>query len=575
MKVWHLLIIIFFASAANYVQATSVGIASPTAMIHIKASDGTANTAPIKFTAGTNLSVVEAGALEYNGTSLLFSTNDLVRHTILFDDADGSSLTNLDADNISAGTLASARGGTGVSNAGTLTYGANNITFTTSGITSLTLPTTGTLATRAGVETFTNKTLTSPTINTPTIDQASLTGNTVFNDAGADADFRAEGDTDASLLFLDASTDRVGIGTINPGSKLEIVGQVKITGGSPGASKRLTSDGAGLATWETVVGGGAFNTASNRTSNSPGTLGTDDFVFGSDQLDEDADTAHQYRFLFDKSKGAFRAGKTTTTAWDDVNRGIASFAGGNDTKASGDYSAAFGYFAEATGDYSFSLGSTSKAIGNYSFAHGYQSEARGDYSVAMGYRAIADTGASAAFSVGSDTVASGNNSAAFGIQSVASGAQSFAVGNITQATGDNSFTMGFDSIAAADTAIAMGYWVESRAANAITMGRGIDDANPIVNNTANSLMIGFNSDVPTFFVGPGDGTSGSIGNVGIGTASPQRALHVDDVMRLEPRSSAPSSAANGDIYYDSSSSDALCVRLNGSWTKVAGGGSCS
>ena len=38
------------------------------------------------------------------------------------------------------------------------------------------------------------------------------------------------------------------------------------------------------------------------------------------------------------------------------------------------------------------------------------------------------------------------------------------------------------------------------------------------------------------------------GNVGIGTASPQRALHISDVMRLEPRSSAPSSASQGDIY---------------------------
>jgi len=39
--------------------------------------------------------------------------------------------------------------------------------------------------------------------------------------------------------------------------------------------------------------------------------------------------------------------------------------------------------------------------------------------------------------------------------------------------------------------------------------------------------------------------------VGIGTTSPARQLHVNDVMRLEPRSSAPSSPSAGDIYYDS------------------------
>ena len=35
-------------------------------------------------------------------------------------------------------------------------------------------------------------------------------GAVVFNDAGADVDFRVEGDTNANLLFVDASSDRVG-----------------------------------------------------------------------------------------------------------------------------------------------------------------------------------------------------------------------------------------------------------------------------------------------------------------------------------------------------------------------------
>lgn len=66
---------------------------------------------------------------------------------------------------VSAGTFAtetqvsSTRGGTGINNAGTLTYGANNITLTTSGATGVTLPTTGTLATLAGAEALTNKTI--------------------------------------------------------------------------------------------------------------------------------------------------------------------------------------------------------------------------------------------------------------------------------------------------------------------------------------------------------------------------------------------------------------------------------
>lgn len=52
------------------------------------------------------------------------------------------------------------------------------------------------------------------------------------------------------------STGNVGIGTATPGAKLEVAGQVKITGGSPGAGKVLTSNAVGLATWTTPAGGG-------------------------------------------------------------------------------------------------------------------------------------------------------------------------------------------------------------------------------------------------------------------------------------------------------------------------------
>jgi hypothetical protein len=49
-----------------------------------------------------------------------------------------------------------------------------------------------------------------------------LNGGVVINEPGADVDFRVEGDTDANLIFADASTDRVGFGTNTPGAKTEI-----------------------------------------------------------------------------------------------------------------------------------------------------------------------------------------------------------------------------------------------------------------------------------------------------------------------------------------------------------------
>lgn len=49
----------------------------------------------------------------------------------------------------------------------------------------------------------------------------------VINEQGRDSDFRVEGDTDQNLLFTDASTDRIGIGTSSPQAKLDVNGTVQ------------------------------------------------------------------------------------------------------------------------------------------------------------------------------------------------------------------------------------------------------------------------------------------------------------------------------------------------------------
>lgn len=58
----------------------------------------------------------------------------------------------------------------------------------------------------------------------------SLDGAVVVNESGADKDFRVEGDGDANLIFADASTDRVGIGTNTPSVKLDVSGAAAVTG---------------------------------------------------------------------------------------------------------------------------------------------------------------------------------------------------------------------------------------------------------------------------------------------------------------------------------------------------------
>jgi hypothetical protein len=75
----------------------------------------------------------------------------------------------------------------------------------------------------------TNRTLTLPddtgTIVTNSGNQAgsfttlNTSGAVVFNDAGADVDFRVESDTDENALFVDGATGNVGIGTSSPSGR--------------------------------------------------------------------------------------------------------------------------------------------------------------------------------------------------------------------------------------------------------------------------------------------------------------------------------------------------------------------
>lgn len=56
---------------------------TPTARLHIAAGAAGANTAPLKFTAGTNNATAETGAMEYNGTNLFFVRTGTTRETIV------------------------------------------------------------------------------------------------------------------------------------------------------------------------------------------------------------------------------------------------------------------------------------------------------------------------------------------------------------------------------------------------------------------------------------------------------------------------------------------------------------
>ncbi|MCE2929374.1 MAG: hypothetical protein LW817_07075 [Candidatus Caenarcaniphilales bacterium] len=70
------------------------------------------------------------------------------------------------------------------------------------------------------------------------------------------------------------------------------------------------------------------------------------------------------------------------------------------------------------------------------------------------------------------------------------------------------------------------------------------------------------------------GASNAInGNIGVGTSTPARKLHISEAMRIQPQSSPPSSPALGDLYVDSDT-NSLCFYNGSAWIALTGGG-CS
>ncbi len=78
------------------------------------------------------------------------------------------------------------------------------------------------------------------------------------------------------------------------------------------------------------------------------------------------------------------------------------------------------------------------------------------------------------------------------------------------------FTIGRgNSIASGNNSIAIGTSVSSTGNNSLVLGSGISTSNLLTNSISNSLMVGFNSNIPTMFVSSGG--LNTPGKVGIGT----------------------------------------------------------
>jgi hypothetical protein len=106
-----------------------------------------------------------------------------------------------------------------------------------------TLAVAGTLTVTGAASTIDAAAIGATTPDTGAFTTLTASGAVTFNDAGANVDFRVEGDTDANLLFVDASADSVGIGTSSPSQKLDVNGAIKasmvVTDSSMGFRNRI------------------------------------------------------------------------------------------------------------------------------------------------------------------------------------------------------------------------------------------------------------------------------------------------------------------------------------------------
>jgi len=157
------------------------------------------------------------------------------------------------------------------------------------------------------------------------------------------------------------------------------------------------------------------------------------------------------------------------------------------------------------------LGISNALGGGISVAIGQQNEAGGGSSIAIGR--LNNTGGGSSIAIGESNTQMGGSAIALGNNNSNIGGSAIAIGSVNTPAGNYSIALG-NNLSTSQSVL-----------NSIVLGAGVNTTSKLNNSISNSLMVGFNSNIPTLFVGPSSGIN-TTGYVGIGTASPLSDLHI-------------------------------------------------
>ena len=166
------------------------------------------------------------------------------------------------------------------------------------------------------------------------------------------------------------------------------------------------------------------------------------------------------------------------------------------------------------------------ANGNNSFIVGHDNSINANESFLIGRESVI-SGGGGSYSIGRQNTVSGMGAMAFGSGITVDGLYSIGLGINIDVSGQGSVAVGDHAKTSENYSYAFGRYMHSNAIGAITIGVNIGANKPfLVNSQENSLMVGFNSELPTLFVSssPAYDKTGkvSIGNI----TDPQAKLHI-------------------------------------------------